>query len=120
MLLAGYSPAGLDRVARRRRLDPVGLPVEMLAPGRPSATWRPATARPSAEFVVRANMLVGPTSARTARRTTARSTVAADVDATRRAGAHEIVLGLFGDHCLNEALEHYACVAEAAELVPLA
>jgi hypothetical protein len=43
--------------------------------------------------------------------------VAADVDATRAAGAHEVVLGLFGDHCLNEALEHYACVAEAADMV---
>ncbi len=42
--------------------------------------------------------------------------VADDVDATRRAGAHEIVLGLVGDPTLDEALDAYARVAEAADL----
>jgi alkanesulfonate monooxygenase SsuD/methylene tetrahydromethanopterin reductase-like flavin-dependent oxidoreductase (luciferase family) len=73
-------------------------------------------------FVVRANMLVTPDPLRADRPSYHGSIdqVADDVEATRRAGADEIVLGLFGDHSLNEALEHYACVAEAAELVPLA
>lgn len=126
VLLAGYSPAGLDRVARRADgWNPVGLPVEMLA-----SLW--TTVRglaagygrdPDAlEFVVRANMLVSATPLGPDRPSYHGTIdqVAADVDATRRAGADEIVLGLFGDHCLNEALEYYACVAEAAELVPLA
>ena len=33
----------------------------------------------------------------------------------RGAGADEVILGLDGDHGLNEALEHYACIAEAVE-----
>jgi probable F420-dependent oxidoreductase len=126
VLLAGYSPAGLDRVARRADgWNPVGLPVEMLA-----SLW--TTVRglaaghgrdPDAlELVVRANMLISPTPLGPDRPSYHGTIdqVAADVDATRRAGADEIVLGLFGDPCLNEALEHYARVAEAAELVPLA
>jgi probable F420-dependent oxidoreductase len=126
ILLAGYSPAGLDRVARRADgWNPVGLPVERLA-----SMW--TTVRHLAagygrdpdglHFVVRANMLVTPDPLRADRPSYHGSIdqVADDVEATRRAGADEIVLGLFGDHSLNEALEHYACVAEAAELVPLA
>ena len=42
--------------------------------------------------------------------------VADDVDATRRVGADEIVLGLVGDPSLDQALDAYARVAEAADL----
>jgi hypothetical protein len=46
--------------------------------------------------------------------------VVCDVDATRRAEAHEVILGLSGDHGLNEALEHYAAVAEALDVTAAA
>jgi alkanesulfonate monooxygenase SsuD/methylene tetrahydromethanopterin reductase-like flavin-dependent oxidoreductase (luciferase family) len=42
--------------------------------------------------------------------------VAADVDAAWRIGAHEVVLGLRGDLTLDQALDGYARIAEAAEL----
>ena len=41
--------------------------------------------------------------------------IAADLDATRRAGADEVVLGLVGDHTLDAALDVYATLAEALE-----
>jgi hypothetical protein len=44
--------------------------------------------------------------------------VAADLVATRLAGAHEVVLALHGDPSLDEALDGYARVAEALEAVP--
>ena len=123
VLLAGSTPEGLDRVARRADgWNPVGLPVECIAP-----LW--TTVRnlavdhgrdPDAlELVVRANMAITPDPLGPERPSYHGTVdqVAADVDATRAAGAHEVVLGLFGDHSLNEALEHYACVAEAADMV---
>ena len=42
--------------------------------------------------------------------------VAFDVDTTRRMGADEVVLRLAGDLSLDEALDGYARIAEAAEL----
>jgi hypothetical protein len=42
--------------------------------------------------------------------------VADDLDATRRAGAHEVILGLDGEHGLNEVLEYFAVLAEATDL----
>ncbi len=42
--------------------------------------------------------------------------VAGDVDATHRIGADEVVLHLAGDLSLDEALDGYARIAEAAEL----
>jgi hypothetical protein len=42
------------------------------------------------------------------------------VAATRRAGAHEVILGLHGNHCLNEALEHYAGIAESLDVATAA
>jgi probable F420-dependent oxidoreductase len=122
VLLAAYSPDGLDRVARRADgWNPAGLPVEMLAP-----LWADVRDRaagygrdPDAlELVVRANIVLTDRPVegdRTAYRGTVEQ-VAADVDATRRAGAHEVILGLTGDHCLNEALERYASIAEALDV----
>jgi hypothetical protein len=46
--------------------------------------------------------------------------VVIDIDATRRAGAHEVILRLRGDHGLNEGLEHYAAVAEALDVTATA
>ena len=42
--------------------------------------------------------------------------VADDLRATRAAGAHEVILGLDGDHCLHEVLEYFAALAEATDL----
>lgn len=42
--------------------------------------------------------------------------VADHVGATRRVGAHEIVLGLGGDPSLDQVLDAYARVAEAADV----
>ena len=42
--------------------------------------------------------------------------VAADLADTRRAGAHEVILGVECDSCLDEALDVYARVAEACDV----
>ncbi|HEX2117757.1 MAG TPA: hypothetical protein VHF91_01120, partial [Acidimicrobiales bacterium] len=42
--------------------------------------------------------------------------VAEDVDLIRGVGAHEVVLSLDGDPTLDQALDGYARIAEAAEL----
>ena len=122
VLLAAYTREGLDRVARRADgWNPAGLPVTMLAPM--WATVRDLAAGhgrdPDAlELVVRANVALTDRPVDGADRPSYHGTVdqvAADLESTRQAGAHEVILGLAGDHCLNEALELYARVAEAVE-----
>jgi probable F420-dependent oxidoreductase len=122
VLLAAYTREGLDRVARRADgWNPAGLPVTMLAPM--WATVRDLAAGhgrdPDAlELVVRANVALTDRPVDGADRPSYHGNVdqvAADIESTRRAGAHEMILGLTGDHCLNEALELYARVAEAVE-----
>ena len=46
--------------------------------------------------------------------------VAADLADTRRAGAHEVILGVECDNCLDEALDLYARVAEACDVTTAA
>ncbi len=46
--------------------------------------------------------------------------VAADLADTRRAGAHEVILGVNCDNCLDEALDVYARVAEACDVTTAA
>jgi len=120
LLLAAYTPAGLDRVARRADgWMPAGLPVELLAP-----MWvhvRDAAAGhgrdpDELELVVRANMVLTDAPVDHARPSYMGTVeqVAADLDATRAAGADEVILGLYGVRSLDDALDAYARVAEAA------
>jgi hypothetical protein len=46
--------------------------------------------------------------------------VAADLADTRRAGAHEVILGVECDNCLDEALDLYARVAETCDVTTAA
>lgn len=122
LLIASSTPEGLALVAGRAEgWNPHGLPVDVLA-----ATW--ARVRDLAAGQGRdpdALQLV----VRTEIRLTERpmdgqrpsfqgnaDQVADDIEAARRAGAHEVVLGLVGDPSLDEALDGYARVAEAAYL----
>lgn len=111
VLLAAYSPAGLDRVARRADgWMPAGLPVDAVAP-----MW--AAVRDMAAghgrdpdeltLVVRANVKLSTTPLGADRPSYWGSVeqVASDLDATRSAGAHELIVDLHsdatsGDHML--------------------
>ncbi len=122
VLLGGRSPAVLDRAARRADgWAPAGIALDDLAP-----TWAAIRDRAAGHgrdpdalrLVVRAGVvLTGPPLAgdRPAYAGDAEQ-VADDVDVTRGAGADEIVLRLDGDLTLDEALDGYARIAEAAEL----
>jgi hypothetical protein len=46
--------------------------------------------------------------------------IAADIADTRRAGAHEVILGMHGDHRLDDALDVYARIAESIDLTAVA
>jgi alkanesulfonate monooxygenase SsuD/methylene tetrahydromethanopterin reductase-like flavin-dependent oxidoreductase (luciferase family) len=111
-----------DRIVRRTDgWSPLGLPLEDLR-----STWAAlrdlAAAQgrdpDSLQLVVRAGIVLGDRPAgghRTSYQGDA-DQVAEDVDATRRIGAHEIVLDLHGDLTLDDALDGYARIAEATEL----
>ena len=120
--LAGMTDATLARVARRADgWSPLGVPVEFLAP-----MW--ATVQglgrsygrdlDDLKLVVRAGTLLTPApigGARASYQGDAEQ-VARDVEATWRMGADEVVLRLHGDLSLDDALDGYARIAEAAEL----
>lgn len=126
VLLSTYTPAGLDRVARRADgWNPSGLPVEQLAPLWASVRDLAAThgREPDAlELVVRADIAISehpidgerPSYAGTVEQ------VAADIADTRRAGAHEVILGVRGDHALDQALDTYARIAETVDVTAMA
>jgi probable F420-dependent oxidoreductase len=126
VLLAGYTADGLDRVARRADgWNPAGLPIELLAPM--WASVRDLAAGhgrdPDAlELVVRANITLSgqPIDGERAAYTGTVEQVAADIADTRRAGAHEVILGLRGDHCLDQALDLYARLAETVDVTAMA
>jgi probable F420-dependent oxidoreductase len=114
LLLAAYTPAGLDRIARRADgWTPAGLPVGAIAPM--WAMLRDAAAGhgrdPDAlDLVVRANIKVVdvPLGADRPSYWGTVEQVVDDLDATRRAGGHEVILDL------------QACTTTAAELLDLA
>jgi alkanesulfonate monooxygenase SsuD/methylene tetrahydromethanopterin reductase-like flavin-dependent oxidoreductase (luciferase family) len=122
VLLAGMSADGLDRVARRADgWNPQGVPVDRL--GGLWTTVRHLAAShgrdPDAlELVVRANVTLSdePLAAGRPSYHGTVDQVADDLRATRAAGAHEVILGLDGDHCLHEVLEYFAALAEATDL----
>ncbi len=103
LLLAAYTPSALDRVAQTgRRLDP-----RRSARSRPSGrcspvsvTWPPATdvIRIAIELVVRANASITerPLDGDRPAYHGSIDQIADDLDATRRVGAHEIVVDLQG------------------------
>jgi probable F420-dependent oxidoreductase len=100
LLLAAYTPAGLDRVARRADgWIPAGLPVEAVAPMFAAVREMAAThgRSPDAlELVVRANIKITADAIAGDRPSYWGSVdqIAEDLDATRAAGAHEIILDL--------------------------
>lgn len=120
LLLGGTTPADLERVARRGDgWHAAGVPVELLGP-----MWRrvqdlAADAGRDAgalELVVRVDLVLldRPVPGARTPYTGALAQVADDLDATRRAGASEVVLGFSGDVGFDEALDAYARVTEAA------
>jgi probable F420-dependent oxidoreductase len=124
VLLAAYTPAGLDRVARRADgWNPAGLPVAALAPM--WAQVRDAAAAygrdPAAmRLVVRANIVLTDAPIDGERLTYHGSVeqVAEDLRATDAAGADEVILGIYGDPKLDEALDVFAQLAESIERRP--
>jgi alkanesulfonate monooxygenase SsuD/methylene tetrahydromethanopterin reductase-like flavin-dependent oxidoreductase (luciferase family) len=122
VLLDGRSPGLLARAADRASgWSPTGLSVDELA-----AMW-PEVQRLSVaagrdpdelKLVVRAGIDLRPAPAGAGRASYQGDAeqVAGDVDATHRIGADEVVLHLAGDLSLDEALDGYARIAEAAEL----
>jgi probable F420-dependent oxidoreductase len=126
VLLDGNTAEGRDRVARRADgWNPANLPIDLLAPMWADVRdWAASHGRdPDAlQLVVRADIVptVRPVDGDRAPYAGTIEQIVFDIDATRRAGAHEVILGLCGDRGLNEALEHYAAVAEALDLTTAA
>ncbi len=126
VLLAAYTPRGLDRVARRADgWMPAGIPPEMIGP-----LWGQVKDGAAAygrdagrlELVVRANMEITdrPIEGDRPRYRGSFEQLVDDIEATRATGAHEVILGLGGDPSLDEALDVFARIAEAVEMVPVA
>jgi len=126
VLLDGHTAEGLDRVSRRADgWNPANLPIDLLAPLWADVRDRAAShgRDPDAlQLVVRADIVLTdrPVEGHRAPYAGTIEQVVCDIDATRREGAHEVILGLRGDHGLNEALEHYAAVAEALDVTAAA
>lgn len=123
VLLAGDAPDALDRVARRADgWNPAGLPIDRLGPMWATVRERAAAHRrdPEAlELVVRADVDItdAPVDGDRPPYHGTVEQVAADIADTRRAGAHEVILGLRGDPCLDQALDLYARLAETLDVV---
>lgn len=125
VLLAGHTPAALDRVARRAD----GWITGCAALDRLGARWggiRDAAAGygrdPDAlELVVRAEVQVSGQALDGDRRAFNGSIeqVAADLEVVRGLGAHEVVLAVGGDPSLDDALDACARIAEAMGLTSL-
>jgi alkanesulfonate monooxygenase SsuD/methylene tetrahydromethanopterin reductase-like flavin-dependent oxidoreductase (luciferase family) len=122
VLLDGVGGGVLDRAARRADgWSPTGLPVVDLAAMWAQIRRLAAGAGRDPEnlrLVVRAGIALTPAPAGAGRASYQGDAeqVAGDVDATSRMGADEVVLHLAGDLSLDEALDGYARIAEAAEL----
>lgn len=122
VILAAYSPAGLDRIARRADgWNPAGLPVELLGPMWAHVRDQAAGhgRNPDAlELVVRANIhLTGqPLDGDRPSYTGSFDQVVEDLLATREAGAHEVILGIVGATDPDEVLDNYAGLARVLGL----
>ncbi|HZP30024.1 MAG TPA: TIGR03619 family F420-dependent LLM class oxidoreductase [Acidimicrobiia bacterium] len=119
LFLAAYTPAAMDRVARRADgWMPAGFPAEAIG-----AVWngiRDAAAGygrdvDRMEMIVRANIHVtdGPVDGDRVSYLGSLDQVIDDVVATRNAGAAEVILHVHGDPGLDEALDVCARIAEA-------
>jgi probable F420-dependent oxidoreductase len=123
VLLAAFTPAGLDRVARRADgWNPSGLPVAAIGP-----MWRAVLDLSAGHgrdpdrmrLVVRANIDLTERPAGPDRSSYVGTIdqVAADLQATAAAGADEVILGCFGDPGdVNAMLDTYAALVAAAGL----
>lgn len=122
VLLAAYTPAGLERIARRADgWNPAGLPVEQMRAG-----WRSVRDMageygrdPDAlELVPRATISLTdrPVAGDRPHCTGTVEQVIEDIEAIRRAGAHEVIVGIAGDPSFDQAMETYAAIAEALDL----
>ena len=122
VLLDGLSAGVLDRAARRAAgWSPTGISVDDLPPMWAEVQRLAVAAGRDPEdlrLVVRAGieLLGAPAGAGRASYQGDAEQVAGDVHATHRIGADEVVLHLAGDLSLDEALDGYARIAEAAEL----
>jgi probable F420-dependent oxidoreductase len=127
VLLAAYTPAGLDRVARRAAgWTPAGLPVAALAPMWSTVRDGAAAHGRDAEdlsLVVRANVKLTdrPLGADRPSYCGTVEQVAGDLVATRDAGADEIVIDAQGDARSGpELLAIVGAIVEAADLTAAA
>ena len=122
VLLEGSSPASLEAVARRADgWGPTGVSVDDVGRGWDTVRGLAlAYGRDPAELqlIVRAGIVLGdrPADGRRPSWHGDAEQVADDVERTRRLGADEVVLRLTGELGLDEALDGYARIAEAAEL----
>jgi probable F420-dependent oxidoreductase len=123
ILLAAYTPAGLDRIARRADgWTPAGLPVEAIAP-----MWSAlcdmavGRGREADELAVRANVKLTDRPLDSNRPSYCGSCeqVADDLAATRAAGADEVILDLHSDaRTATELLDLASELAAATMLAP--
>ena len=122
VLLDGREPAALDRVARRGDgWAPAGLPVARLAPlwaGLRDLAAGHGRDPDGLQLVVPVGIVLTEQAVDGPRASYQGDPdqVAEDVDLIRRVGADEVVLSLDGDPTLDQALDGYARIAEAAEL----
>jgi len=123
VLLSGRGPEELDRVARRADgWNPAGVPVPDLA-----GCWDQVRTLAAGHgrdpetlgFVVRADLVLTDADAGPDRASYEGSLaqVLGDLEATAAAGAHEVLLGVTGDHDLDAVLGVYATLAEGLETV---
>ena len=103
VLLAAFSPAGFDRIARRADgWLPVGMPAEMIADtwtGIREAAERSGRNPDDLQLVVRANVKVTPTTQDGSRTpfTGTIAQIASDVCGIEDAGAHELIIDVQAD-----------------------
>ena len=122
VLVGCTTPPGMERVALRADgWSPCNLSLAELAAGWSGVLEEAAAAGRAPgrlRLVVRTEVVLTdrPLDGDRALYSGSADQVADDVEATRLVGADEVVLGFPGDPCLDEALDGYARIAEAASL----